>query len=79
MDAKIIKSQYGLSGNDYILFLGRLVPEKGLRYLIEAFKQVKTDKKLVIAGDASDTDSFVHEIKDMAKDDKRIILRVCSR
>jgi len=73
MDAKIIKSQYGLSGNDYILFLGRLVPEKGLRYLIEAFKQVKTDKKLVIAGDASDTDSFVHEIKDMAKDDKRII------
>jgi len=52
MDAKIIKSQYGLSGNDYILFLGRLVPEKGLRYLIEAFKQVKTDKKLVIAGDA---------------------------
>ena len=32
------------------LQLGRLVPEKGIRYLVEAFKNVKTDKKLVIAG-----------------------------
>jgi glycosyltransferase involved in cell wall biosynthesis len=55
------------------LFLGRLVPEKGIRYLIEAFKQVKTDKKLVIAGDSSDTDSFVMKLKGLAKDDSRII------
>ena len=47
---KMLKNAYLQSGfekDDYILFLGRLVPEKGLRYLIEAFKQVKTDKKLV--------------------------------
>jgi len=44
--------QYGLRGNDYILFAGRLVSEKGARYLIDAFKKVKTDLKLVIAGDA---------------------------
>lgn len=49
------------------------VPEKGIRYLIEAFKQVKTDKKLVIAGGSSDTDSFERELKDLAKNDERII------
>ena len=49
------------------------MPEKGIRYLIEAFKQVKTDKKLVIAGGSSDTDSFTRELKDLAKDDDRII------
>ena len=55
--------QYGLTKDSYILFLGRLVPEKGLRYLIKAFKEVKTDKKLVIAGGASDTDAFAAELK----------------
>ena len=59
--------------DSYILFLGRLVPEKGIRYLVEAFKNVKTDKKLVIAGGSSDTDSFMNELKDIAKDDDRII------
>ncbi|HAQ7384507.1 TPA: glycosyltransferase family 4 protein [Enterococcus faecium] len=72
-EARLIKEQFGLEKDDYILFLGRLVPEKGLRYLIEAFKQVKTDKKLVIAGGASDTDAFVNELKAMAKGDSRII------
>lgn len=53
--------------------MGRLVPEKGLRYLIEAFKQVDTEKKLIIAGGSSDTDEFTKELKELAKDDSRII------
>lgn len=72
-EADIIKQKYGLNKDDYILFLGRLVPEKGLRYLIEAFKNVKTEKKLVIAGGSSDTDEFANELKAMAKSDTRII------
>ena len=71
--AEQISEKIGLSKDSYILFLGRLVPEKGIRYLIEAFKQVKTDKKLVIAGGSSDTDSFERELKDLAKNDERII------
>lgn len=71
--ANLINKQYGLDKNGYILYLGRIVPEKGLRYLIEAFKQVNTDKKLVIAGGASDTEDFVNELKDMALGDERII------
>ena len=47
--ANMITEKFGLTKDSYILFLGRLVPEKGIRYLIEAFKNVKTDKKLVIA------------------------------
>ena len=72
-EAEIIKDKFGLEKDTYILFLGRLVPEKGLRYLIRAFKQVKTDKKLVIAGGSSDTDEFASELWEMARDDDRII------
>ena len=72
-EAELITKKYSLEKDSYILFLGRLVPEKGIRYLVEAFKNVKTDKKLVIAGGSSDTDSFMNELKDLAKDDDRII------
>lgn len=70
---QLLKENYGLDKDDYILFLGRLVPEKGIAYLIEAFKKVKTEKKLVIAGGSSDTDSFVQKLIKLAADDDRII------
>ena len=69
----LIAKKYGLTKNSYILFLGRLVPEKGIRYLLEAFKNIKTDKKLVIAGGSSDTDAFMEELQVMARDDDRVI------
>lgn len=59
-------SRFGLEKDSYILFLGRLVPEKGVHYLIEAFRQLHTDKKLVIAGGTSDTDTYVQQLKEMA-------------
>ena len=72
-NANLITEKLGLTKDSYILFLGRLVPEKGIRYLVEAFKNVETDKKLVIAGGSSDTDSFMKELKELAKEDGRII------
>ena len=72
-EPQIIKNKFGLDKDKYILFLGRLVPEKGIKYLIEAFKQVDTDKKLVIAGGSSDTSEFENEMKEIAKEDKRIL------
>lgn len=71
--ADLIKEKFGLEKDGYILFLGRLVPEKGLEYLIKAFKTVKTDKKLVIAGGSSDTDAFAAKLKELAEKDSRII------
>lgn len=70
---EIIKKKYNLEKDDYILFLGRIVPEKGVHYLIEAFKNIKIDKKLVIAGGSGDTDSYFRELKEKAGNDKNII------
>ena len=71
--AKLIKERFNLTKEDYILFLGRIVPEKGIHYLIEAYKTIKTNKKLVIAGGASDTDSYYQELKEKSKNNKNII------
>lgn len=60
---------YGLAEDSYILFLARLVPEKGAHYLIEAYNQLKTDKKLVIAGGSSHTDDYVRILKMAAKNE----------
>ncbi|MDD7391122.1 MAG: glycosyltransferase family 4 protein [Lachnospiraceae bacterium] len=71
--ADLITKAYGLHKDDYLLFLGRLVPEKGLKYLIEAYKNVETTKRLVIAGGASDTNGFMANLKQMAESDERIL------
>ncbi len=65
-EASEITKLWGLTKDSYVLFLGRIVPEKGLRYLLEAWKGVKTDKKLVIAGGSSDTQTFMDELKSNA-------------
>lgn len=58
-----IKEKWGLEKDNYVLFIGRIVPEKGLRYLVQAWKDLRTDKKLVIAGGSSDTQEFMDELK----------------
>lgn len=68
-----ILDEFGLNKDDYILYLGRLVPEKGLTYLIEAFKTLETNKRLVIAGGASDSGEFEKTLKESALSDERII------
>ena len=70
----IITQKYGLMGNDYILTLCRIVPEKGLHYLLEAFRKVKTDKKLVIAGGFSNAEEYLDMIRKMASEDDRVIM-----
>ena len=69
---EIIKEKYGLDKDKYILFLARIVPEKGLHYLIEAFAQTSTDIKLVIAGGVSHSDEYAAQIREMAADDRII-------
>ena len=69
----IIKEKYGLEEDSYVLFLARIVQEKGVHYLIEAFKNIKTYKRLVIAGGSSDTNDYMRELKELAADDPRVI------
>lgn len=70
----LIGEKYGLSKDGYFLFLGRIVPEKGLHYLIEAFSKLETDKKLVIAGGSSQAMAYMEQIHRMAAKDERIIM-----
>lgn len=72
-DADQMVERFDLAKNEYILFLGRLVPEKGVHYLIEAFRSVKTDKKLVIAGGSSDSDEYAAKLNALAASDPRIV------
>ena len=73
VQVEIIKEKYGLEKDDYILSLGRIVPEKGLHYLINAFKKCKTDKKLVIAGGSESNREYYNELVSLAEGDDRII------
>lgn len=70
---RLIGKDYGLGKDNYILYLGRLVPEKGIHYLIEAFKTVRTDKRLVIAGGSSDAEGYIEKIQKMAAGDERVL------
>lgn len=70
----MIREKYGLEKDGYILFLSRLVPEKGAHYLIEAYEKLHTDKKLVIAGGDSNAVEYVEQIRAAAAKDSRIIM-----
>ena len=72
-DAKLICEQYGLEKDSYICIISRLTAEKGVHYLIDAYNQISTDKKLVIAGDTSDTDDYVAMLREKAKGNPNII------
>lgn len=73
LEANLITEKFGLKKDNYICSLSRLTEEKGIHYLIEAYKQLDTDKKLVIAGDTSDTDDYVQRLKKLAGNDPNII------
>ena len=72
LPASEITERWGLEKDNYILSLGRVEPEKGLHYLIEAFRNCTTDKKLVIAGGDSNHE-YYRKLTDMAKGDDRIL------
>lgn len=50
-DRRDALERFGLQGKEYVLFVGRLVPENNVHHLIKAFERVETSKKLVIVGD----------------------------
>ena len=72
-EASKITKMYGLTKDSYICMVSRLTAEKGVHYLIDAYNAIKTDKKLVIAGDTSDTDEYVQLLKEKAAGNPNII------
>ena len=68
-----IKARWGLAGGDYVYFIARLTPEKGAHHLIRAFRELDTDKKLVISGEGLHEDRYVNELRELAGGDSRVI------
>lgn len=63
-------AEFGLEPREYVLFVGRLVPEKGVHHLVRAFEMVDTDLKLAIVGDNPHDRTYVESLK--ATQDPRI-------
>ncbi len=67
--------KYGLESGNFIISVGRFVPEKAFEYLIDAFIRLERDDlKLVIAGDADHESEYSKKIKKMAKKYPNIVL-----
>lgn len=66
-EPNIIMYKYGLHGEDYLLFLARLVPEKGVHTLLEAYEKSNVKIPLVIAGGSSHSNEYCQKIEAMAE------------
>jgi glycosyltransferase involved in cell wall biosynthesis len=73
ISANTIKEKWDLEKGTYIITISRLVRHKGIHYLIEAYKKLNTDMKLVIVGSGFYTDDYVKYLHNLAKDNKNII------
>jgi glycosyltransferase involved in cell wall biosynthesis len=65
--------EWGLDPGRYVLFLGRFSPEKGCHLLVEAFEQIETDVKLVMAGASSYCDEYSRELRTHASERIRML------
>lgn len=69
-----ILSSYNIKPDDYFLIVARLEPENNILLIVNAFKRVKTEKKLIIIGGTKYKSNYLDKLKLFCKDDKRIIL-----
>jgi glycosyltransferase involved in cell wall biosynthesis len=65
--------QLGLTPGKYVLFVGRLVPEKGVHFLCEAFSKIDTDMKLALVGGTAASEDYVNVIKGYESDRIRLL------
>lgn len=72
--AALIKEKYGLEKDSYILFLSRVVPGKGIEYLLDAYKKTNSHLKLIVAGGTEYVHDFRKIIEEKAAQDPRVQL-----
>lgn len=67
--------KWNVKDKKYILFLARIVPEKGCHYLLEAFKKINQEEiTLVVAGGSGQTDSYYNSLKEQYSSKKIIFI-----
>jgi glycosyltransferase involved in cell wall biosynthesis len=64
---------WGFEPRKYILFLGRFSPEKGCHLLLQAYEQLDTEIKLVMAGASSYCDDYSRQLRSHANERIRIL------
>ncbi len=72
-DASVLRD-LGLRPGKYTLFVGRLIPEKGVDQLIRAYASTTISDRLVIVGGSSFTDEYEIELKTLAHEDPRVVM-----
>ncbi len=70
-DPALVLERLGLEGGDFLLAVARLVPEKGLHDLIDAYEQSTCTAKLVIAGSADHESEYARGL--LARASGRVI------
>lgn len=73
-DPDLIARKHGLGKGDYLLFLARITPEKGLHHLLEAYAGLDTDLPLVVAGSLEPETEYIARIRELAARDPRVRL-----
>ena len=68
--------RFGLEKDDYLLFAGRISPEKGVHTLLEALRPLAGKKKLAVAGGSSYSDAYLREVREAAWDEVNFLGRV---
>ena len=68
-----VLARWGLQPQQYLLYVGRFVPENAIDVLIEAFAGLETDKKLVIVGDAPYADEYRGRLLALGQADPRVV------
>jgi len=71
--AQIISQRWSLLKNSYIVVITRLIAHKGVQYVINAYNDIKTDKKLVIVGSGHFTDKYASDLRKLAENNQNII------
>jgi glycosyltransferase involved in cell wall biosynthesis len=66
--------RFGLRSREYVLFVGRLVPENCAHDLVSAYRHLETQMKCVIVGDAPYAESYKENLKAIAAQDPRVLL-----
>ncbi len=69
--SKDVLNRFNIREGEYFLFVGRFIPDKGLHLLVEAFRELKTDKKLVMIGGSPNPGEYESRIRNV--NDGRII------
>lgn len=64
----------GFEPGGFLLFIGRLVPEKGVHTLLRAFARTDVDRRLVIAGGGTHSSAYVSELEALAAADPRVTM-----